>query len=93
MSCDKWCVIREFPNYAGAEITKSLLEAAGVPVEIIPSDSITALYTGVRVLVKASLAHRARWVLSNADFSEAELVYMATGKLPSTKKSSDDSSH
>lgn len=86
MGNNEWYVIREFPNYAGAEIIKSLLEAAGVPTEIIPSDRITALYTGVRVLVKGSLAHRARWVLSNADFSEAELVYLATGELPHYKK-------
>ena len=86
MGNDEWCVIREFPNYAGAEIMKSLLETAGVPTEIIPSDRITALYTGVRVLVKGSLVHRARWVLSNADFSEDELVYLATGELPHLKK-------
>ena len=46
MGNDDWCVIREFPNYAGAEIKKSLLEAAGVATEIITSDRITALYTG-----------------------------------------------
>ena len=86
MGNDEWCVICEFPNYAGAEIMKSLLETEGVPTKITPSDKITALYTGVRVLVKASLAHRARWVLNNADFSEAELVYLATGELPSTKE-------
>lgn len=86
MGHNEWCVICEFPNYAGAEIMKSLLEASDVPTQIIPSDRITALYTGVRVLVKASLVHRARWVLNNADFSEAELNYLATGEFPSSKQ-------
>ncbi len=86
MGKDEWCVIREFPNYAGAEIMKSLLEASGVPTKIIPSDRITSFYTGVRVLVCASLVHRAKWLLNNADFSEAELNYLATRELPSAKE-------
>ena len=86
MGKDEWCVISEFPNYAGAEIMKSLLEASGVPAKIIPSDRITSFYTGVRVLVGASLVHRAKWLLNNADFSEAELNYLATRELPSAKE-------
>ena len=86
MDKDEWCVISEFPNYAGAEIMKSVLEASGVPAKIIPSDSITSFYTGVHVLVYASLVHRAKWILKNADFSEAELNYLATGELPSSRE-------
>jgi len=86
MDKDKWCVISEFPNYAGAEIMKSVLEASDVPVKIVPSDRITAFYTGVRVLVNGSLVHRAKWLLNNADFSEAELNYLATKELPAAKE-------
>ena len=86
MDKDKWCVISEFPNYAGAEILKSLLEASGVPTKIVPSDRITAFYTGVHVLVESSLVHRAKWLLNNADFSDAELNYLATKELPSSRE-------
>jgi hypothetical protein len=86
MDKDEWCVICEFSNYAGAEIMKSVLEASDVPAIIVPSDRITAFYTGVRVLVNESLVHRARWVLKNSDFSEAELNYLATHELPSAKE-------
>jgi len=86
MDKDEWCVFCEFSNYAGAEIMKSVLEASGVPAIIVPSDRITAFYTGVRVLVNASLIHRARWLLKNADFSDAELNYLATHELPSAKE-------
>jgi len=86
MDKDEWCVFCEFTNYAGAEIMKSVLEASGVPAIIVPSDRITAFYTGVRVLVSASLIHRARWLLKNADFSDAELNYLATHELPPAKE-------
>ena len=86
MDKDEWYVFCEFPNYAGAEIMKSVLEASGVPAIIVPSDRITAFYTGVRVLVGASLVHRAKWLLNNADFSEAELNYLATHELPSSRE-------
>ena len=86
MDKDEWCVFCEFPNYAGAEIMKSVLEASGVPAIIVPSDRITAFYTGVRVLVNGSLVHRARWLLKNADFSDAELNYLATRELPAARE-------
>jgi hypothetical protein len=33
------------------------------------------------VLVPSSLVHRAKWVLADSDLTDAELDYLATGKL------------
>jgi len=40
------------------------------------------LTAGARLWVDAALAHRARWLLKLGTVSEAELEYLATGKLP-----------
>ena len=37
--------------------------------------------TEFRVFIPTHLAHRARWLLALADFTESELDYLATGKL------------
>jgi hypothetical protein len=37
---------------------------------------------GVKLLVDAALAHRARWLLKLNTVTDAELDYLATGKLP-----------
>ncbi len=81
-----WCVFKKFPNYAGPEVLKSLLEPQGVPTKIIPSGKLTSLHSEVLLLVEKSLLHRARWILKNAEFSEEELVFLSTGKLPSPEE-------
>lgn len=39
---------------------------------------------GARLWVDAAMAHRARWLLKLPTVSEAELEYLATGRLPTS---------
>jgi hypothetical protein len=39
---------------------------------------------GAQLWVDAALGHRARWLLKLNTVSEAELEYLATGKLPTS---------
>jgi hypothetical protein len=73
---------RKFPDRGPAEALCSWLEFEGVPSYI----ESRALSSGVEmtfvVFVLKELAHRARWVVAQLPPSDAELDFLATGKLP-----------
>lgn len=65
--------------------------AAGVVVDYLRRNDCPAKVSGtvsadvdssVNVLVPGELLHRARWLWSQADLTEAELQYLITGELP-----------
>ncbi len=65
--------------------------AAGVVADYLRNNDCVAEVSGtvsagldsrVDVLVPAELMHRARWLWSQADFTDGELRYLATGELP-----------
>ncbi len=82
MESEAWKLFRVFPDRVSAELLARLLESEGVPTLVQSYRLEQALRTEWQVCVSAELAHRARWILLNHDFSEAELEYLATGKLP-----------
>jgi hypothetical protein len=41
------------------------------------------LVQGFRLMVPAEMLHRARWVVSNAAFTDEELAFFATARLDS----------
>jgi hypothetical protein len=45
------------------------------------SGALAAEARGARLMIDASLEHRARWLLKLQPVSEAELEYLATGRL------------
>lgn len=77
-----WESIRGFAERGPAEALRVQLETEGVPTRIEANALENAIEARFFVLVPTALAHRARWVTPDSPFSEAELNFLATGKLP-----------
>jgi len=73
---------RSFPDRGPAESLCSWLEFEGVPSYVAPRALSAAMETDFVVFVLKKLAHRARWVVGQLPPSDAELEFLATGKLP-----------
>lgn len=78
---DTWVRFKSFANRGVAEVLCARLEVDGVPARVEVHD-FEAYFS---VLVPAELAHRARWLTSQAPPSDNELEYLATGRLPDTE--------
>jgi hypothetical protein len=75
---------REFATYndaASAEVIVGLLRSEDVPALVVSDEPMPGLIRGFCVMVPPELVHRAEWVLSQAQLSDAELSYYATGRL------------
>jgi hypothetical protein len=77
---------QEFACYsdgASAEVAAGLLRSEGVPVKVASDEPMPGLIRGFRLMVPAEMLHRARWVVSNAAFTDEELAFFATARLDS----------
>jgi hypothetical protein len=79
---DTWSAVATFGDPISAEALAGRLASEEVPCRIVSNETLPGLATAFAVLVPAELLHRAQWVLKQADFSEQELTYLATGELP-----------
>jgi hypothetical protein len=59
-----------------------LLENEGVPALVAPNGSIFWPWDTAAVLVPRQSLHTARWILAQPGPTDAELEFLATGKLP-----------
>ena len=66
-------------------VDRALLQAEGVASWIRPRKLVAGLEADFELSVAQSQAHRARWLLSERDFTDAELTYLATGELPGSE--------
>jgi hypothetical protein len=84
MSADPkdWVLFETFPNIGPAEAMRSWLEFEGVPCKVESRALENALEADYCVYVAKVLAHRARWVVAQLPPTDAELEFLATGKLP-----------
>lgn len=80
-STANWIMFKSFANRSAAEILCSQLELEGVPSRIEAHD-VEAEFL---VLVPPDLAHRARWITSQAPPTDPEMEFLATGDLPPAK--------
>ena len=80
-----WQEFATYNDVASAESVAGILRSEAVPVQIIRVEPIPGLVDSVRLLVPTGLAHKATWVLSQAKLSDAELDFLATGKLGGTE--------
>lgn len=78
---DPWREFAVYSDAASAEVAAGLLRSEGVPVDIRSDVPVPGLIQGFSLRVPANLVHRAEWVLANAEFTEEELAFMATGHL------------
>jgi hypothetical protein len=77
-----WQCFATYGDEVAASVVVDYFRRNDCPAQVSGSVS-TNLGTGVRVMVPGELLHRAKWLWSQADLSEAELQYMISGELPS----------
>lgn len=78
----EWEEFRVFPDRGPADSMCSWLELEGVPSYLEPRALASGIETDFVVLVAKKLAHRARWIVAQLPPTDAELEFLATGKLP-----------
>jgi len=79
---DEWCVLETYSNAISAEVDAGFLRSEQVAAKVEVVGDFPGHDHGARLWVDATLVHRARWLLKLGTVSEAELEYLATGKLP-----------
>jgi hypothetical protein len=57
--------------------------AQGVTCHVVPDSTLLGQALPCRVMVDSALAHRAKWVLSQGQFTDEELTFLATGVVSS----------
>ncbi len=82
MESNDWQPFLSFSDRGSAEAVSALLQAEEVPTVIEAARLVAGFESEFRILVPTNLIHRARWVLSEFEFSDSEFEYLATGKLP-----------
>ena len=71
----------QFSDRASAVLVATYLESEGVTTAIDCGSLLSGVQADFHLVVEASLAHRARWVLAQSDFTDSELNFLATGEL------------
>jgi hypothetical protein len=82
MRDEEWEPFMLFPGLAAAEALRLQLEHHGVPVRVDSTALEIGMETRFCVYVSKALAHRARWVVAQLPLTDAELDFLATGRLP-----------
>jgi hypothetical protein len=76
-----WDIVATFSDVASAHVLATLFRAGGVPSEVVCDTSLLGEARRCEIRVSPELAHRARWLMSQAQFTDAELEFLATEKL------------
>ena len=82
MADDAPVQVAAYVDQASAEMLAGMLRQEGLPAEVRVKSSLPGIVDEASVLVPPSLAHRARWLISEARVTDEELHYAATGELP-----------
>jgi hypothetical protein len=76
-----WDVVATFSDVPSAQVLVALFRSEGVPVDLVSDTYLLGEARRCEVRVPRALMHRARWLMAQAQVSDAELVFLATGKL------------
>jgi hypothetical protein len=76
-----WDIVATFSDVPSAQAWVVLFRAEGVPAEVVSDTSLLGEARRCEVRVPPALAHRACWLMSQAQFTDAELAFLATGEL------------
>jgi hypothetical protein len=90
MSETEWRLLACVSDVPSAAVLAEILSSEQVAVRIITEAALMGQAAPCRVLVPATQAHRARWILSQRTLSEAELTFLATGELLQEDASSNN---
>lgn len=77
----QWEIVATLFDAPSAHAMLTLFERQGVPVNIVGDSPLLGEVRRCEILVPSTLAHRARWLLAQPNFSDAELTFLATGEL------------
>ena len=77
----EWQSFASYPDLASAEVVAGLLRSNGVPVQVAADEPVPGLVKVVQIAVPSDLLHRAKWVTSQVQSTDAELIFLATGRL------------
>jgi hypothetical protein len=80
---EQWQEFAAYADAASAAVVAGLLRSEGVPVNVASDEPMPGLVRGFRLMVPAEMLRRARWVVSNASFTDEELAFFATERLDS----------
>ena len=83
MAAEKWQLFKLFPTCVEADRIATFLQSSGVPAYVDNGALGVGLEGEFKVFVAIELAHRARWLTSLPEIPDAELDFLATGRLPS----------
>lgn len=81
---NEWELFQTFTDVGSAEVMCAWLLSEEVPARVDTRSLESSLEMQYRLWVPRDLLHRARWVIAQSGPTEAELEYLATGKLPGT---------
>ncbi len=79
VSKTKWHVLTIAPDLPSAHALVANLMAQGITSHVVPDSTLLGQALPCRVVVDATLAHRARWVMEQGKFTDEELTFLATG--------------
>ena len=73
--------VAEFSDLGSADAIAGILRGEGIQARVKAAGYTAGVASVFQVLVGPSQLHRARWVLQDADLTDAELSLLATGQL------------
>jgi hypothetical protein len=82
MSDEEWELFKVFSSLSAAETFRLQLEHHKVPTMVESRALEVGMEAQFCVFVSKTLVHRARWVVAQLPLTDAELDFLATGKLP-----------
>ena len=85
MSVSSWESLLTVFDTLSAQVLAERLNADGVPTRVQADSPLFGVARTCEIFVPTELVHRARWLLASSQFSDAELSYLATGKLGSDR--------
>lgn len=80
MADTAWQLLTTAPNVPAARAIATRLEGEGVEVRVDADSALLGEGRPCAIMVEAPAMRRARRVLSEAEFSDAELEFLATGQ-------------
>ena len=81
MSHTTWQVLTTAPNSPAALALAHSLLAHGVASRVVTESSLMGEALPCRIMVDAALLHRAQWLMTQGQFTDDELTFLATGAL------------
>ena len=88
MNATDWSILATFGDRISAQALVGLLESEKLPCRLISNEPLPGLGTQFAVLVPQELLRKATRLREEAQVSESELTFLATGELPGAPEKS-----